>query len=76
MGRTVPSYRDWLEGEILRLQGFRKALRDEDKVVFDEIIEMARRHASAASYLASEDPFKAVLLSILIELRKELKGKP
>ena len=73
MGRVVPSYRQWLESELRELQKFRRALRGKDKEAFDRVIELARRHASAASYLASEDPHRAFTLAVLIELVKEIE---
>ena len=73
MGRVVPSYRQWLESELRELQKFRRALRGKDREAFDRAIELARRHASAASYLASEDPYRAFMLAVLIELVKELE---
>jgi|Deesub1362B_J571_1020462.scaffolds.fasta_scaffold06228_2 hypothetical protein len=73
MGRVVPSYRQWLESELMELQKFRRALRGKDREAFDKVIELARRHASAASYLASEDPYRAFMLAVLIELVKEME---
>jgi hypothetical protein len=74
MGRTVPTYRNWLDAEVQRLQNFRRALRNDDREAFDEIVEMAREHASAASYLAAEYPFEAMVLSVLVEMRKKMKS--
>ena len=71
MGRVVPSYRNWLKSELRELQKFRRALRGRDREAFDRVVELARRHASAASYLASEDPYRAFMLAVLIELVKE-----
>lgn len=72
MGRSVPTYRMTLEIIITRLNDFRRALRNEDRIVFDELMTKARLHASASSYQASLDPTETMFLSILIELAKEL----
>jgi hypothetical protein len=42
MGKTVESYRIALEGEINRWSGFARALRREDREVFDEPMDMRR----------------------------------
>jgi DNA polymerase elongation subunit (family B) len=59
VGRTVPSYRQALEGEVRRWTGFRKALRGKDVEAFDELMKVCRIYASAAgmatrSVLAAE----------------------
>jgi len=51
---------------------FRRALDGEDREAFDRLMERARRHSSASSYAALCDPLEAVLLSILLELEKEM----
>ncbi len=49
MGRTVPSFRMLLEGIIADLSVFKRALRGEDKVAFDSIMNKARAHASSCT---------------------------
>ena len=73
MGRTVPTYRQVLETMVDEWQGFKKALRKEDKAAFDRLIEKARRHASAASYDARVDPVESLIMSILLEQEKEIE---
>jgi len=73
LGRVVPSYRQWLESELRELQKFRRALRGKDRKAFDRVVELARKHASAASYLAGDDPYRAFMLAVLIELVKEME---
>ncbi len=72
MGRTVPTYRNVLENVVNEWQGFRKALRKEDKEAFDRLMEKARMHASAASYGARVDPVESAFMSILLEQEKEI----
>ncbi|MCK5547545.1 MAG: hypothetical protein KAI64_00915 [Thermoplasmata archaeon] len=71
MGRSVPTYRMTLEGILASLNDFRRALRDDDKVVFDELMKKARAHAAAGSYQASLDPTDTMFISILIEMVKD-----
>ncbi|MBU1159058.1 MAG: hypothetical protein KKE24_06940 [Candidatus Thermoplasmatota archaeon] len=51
---------------------FRRALRKDDRVAFDSLMNRARMHASAATYAISMDPTESALLSMLLEHEKEL----
>lgn len=51
---------------------FRRALRGEDRKVFDSLMNRARMHASASTYAISLDPTESALLSMLLEHEKEL----
>jgi hypothetical protein len=72
MGRTVPSFRMLLEGIIGELSDFRRALRGEDRVAFDTLMNKAREHASSCTVVPTLDPMHAIFLSILVEQEKEL----
>jgi hypothetical protein len=73
VGRAVRSYRTVLEGMIDEWQGFRKALRKEDREAFDRLMDRARTHASAASYDTRVDPVESLFMSILLEQEKEIE---
>ena len=73
MGRTIPSYRGQLEEIIAELAVYRRALRGEDKIAFDDIMNKARQHASSCTLLPLFDPVNCLLLSILLEQEKEIK---
>lgn len=73
MGRTVPSFRMLLESIAVDLAEFRRALRGEDRIAFDIIMNMARRHASSSTVAPMLDPMDSMFLSILIEQQKEIK---
>ncbi|MEE8233010.1 MAG: hypothetical protein V3R46_06790 [Thermoplasmata archaeon] len=78
MGRTVPTYRVHLEGILGSWMDYRRALREKDRVLFDAVALKARQHASAASFCAHLDPVETALLSVLIEMQREiqeLKGR-
>jgi hypothetical protein len=51
MGKTVESYRMALEGEIIRWNGFARALRKDDREAFEEMMDMFRNNAMAAIIL-------------------------
>lgn len=72
MGRTVPSYRQALEAEITRWEGFRKALRDKDLEAFDSMMNACRMHASAGGMATRTILAEAMFMSILLSHQKEL----
>jgi hypothetical protein len=74
MGRTVPSFRMLLEGIIGELSDFRRALRGEDRLVFDSLMNKAREHASSCTVVPTLDPMHAIFLSILVEQEKEISS--
>ena len=80
MGRTIPSWRLVVEAETEKLRKFRDSLRQEDRVIFEDLLNQCKLYASAASSLAS--PVKEVPLIVsmlfahhkkLIELEERLK---
>jgi len=72
LGRTVPSYRQALEEEIMRWENFRKALRDKDAEAFDRIMVACRVYASAGGMATRPILTEAMFMSILVSQRKEL----
>jgi hypothetical protein len=74
MGRTVPSFRVLLEGIIGELSDFRRALRGEDRLAFDSLMNKARVHASSCTVVPTLDPMHAIFLSILVEQEKEISS--
>ena len=74
MGRTVPTYRNALESEILSWRNFRRALRNEEKATFDNLMNTARNHATASMNVARFEVIEAVYMSILLEHQKEIES--
>ena len=72
LGRTVPSYRQALEEEILRWEGFKRALRDKDEDAFNEMMNACRIYASAGSMATRPILTEAMFMSILLSQWKEL----
>ena len=79
MGRTNPTYRDWLRRTEEDCLPFRRALRQQYQADFDRLFEHADQHADAAGYTNRTDPQFALVLSILLgqergirELRERL----
>jgi len=72
VGRTVPSYRQALEGEFRHWKGFRKALRGKDVEAFDEMMKVCRIYASAAGMATRPVLAEAMFMSILLDQEKKL----
>lgn len=72
MGRTVPSWRMVVEGEVERLKAFRDSLRLEDKVIFEDLLNQCKLYASAASALASPIKEMPLIISMLFAHHKKL----
>ena len=53
-------------------QDYKRALRLKDRPHFDRLFEKADRNADAAGYMNPEEPFRAFLLSVILEQEKEL----
>jgi hypothetical protein len=66
MGKTVESYRMALEDEINRWNGFEKALRTEDRLAFEALMDACRSFASAGSNATNPILFEPMIMSILL----------
>ena len=74
MGRTNPTYRDYLRKFEERANAFRRALRRQHQEPFDRLMERAQHHADAAGYMNSATPETAILLSICLSQEIELQA--
>ena len=72
MGKTVESYRIALDTEIQTWNGFAKALRSDDREVFERMTDACRNHASAGSNATRPEVFESMVMSILLEQQKTL----
>ena len=72
MGKTVESYRMALDREVQRWSGFARALRKEDRVVFDQLVDVCRNFASAGSNATRPVLFEAMVMSVLLHQQKSL----
>lgn len=72
MGRTILSWQIVAEAETEKLKKFRDSLRLEDKVIFEDLLNQGKLHASAASALASPVKEVPLILSILFAHHKKL----
>ena len=72
MGKTVPSYRVALDHEIQRWSGFARALRQEEREVFEQLMDICRNYASAASNATRPVLFEAMVMTILLDQQKTI----
>ena len=72
MGRTLPSATQLMLNEEAALSRFRRALRREDQLAFDDLFTSAQKHISAAAYAAHALPFETFLMAMLLEEHKEV----
>ena len=73
MGRTVPSWRLVVEAEVHKLRKFRDALRQEDKKIFEDLLDQCKLYASAAGSIASPVKEFPLVISMLFAHHKKLK---
>ena len=72
MGKTVESYRLALEDEIQQWNGFAKALRNDGREAFEQLMDACRSYASAGSNATRPVLFEPMALSILLFQQKRL----
>ena len=72
MGKTVESYRIALDMEIQRWNGFAKALRNDDREAFEQLMDACRNYASAGSNATRPVVFEPMVMSILLYQQKKL----
>ena len=72
MGKTIESYRIALEDEICRWKGFANALRVEDRVAFEALMDACRSYASAGSNATQPIIFDPMVVSILLSQQKKI----
>ena len=61
-----------LEQEIQGWNKFRRTLRKEDQLIFDQLFEKVRLHVEAGGLVLRPWPFEIMLISILLEQEKEM----
>jgi len=72
MGRTLPTTTQIILDEQQAFLNFRRGLRREDQVFFDELFARSRKHIMAINLADHVLPFEAILLTMLIELMRDV----
>ena len=70
-GRSFESVRMGVKDVSARWLKASKVLKKEDQVYGQKVAEMAKKHSSEAFY-ALDDPLEAAVLSVLVEMLKEM----
>ncbi|MFW9784258.1 MAG: hypothetical protein ACFFFB_18410 [Candidatus Heimdallarchaeota archaeon] len=73
MGRTVPSFRPALEQEIESWKDFKRALRPEERKIFDKLVNYSRIHADAGSLGGRPLLSEILFMSFAIEQEKKIE---
>lgn len=75
MGRTVPTYRQALEERLKRWETFGRLLTTpEDREAFERLRSGARRYVTQATYAGSPDLLESIVLSVLLDISRQLPG--
>lgn len=73
MGRTVAPFSQIIDVVIARFDNYRKALRREDREIFDELMRVAKRQVQAGVMAQNPNAFDSMSMAMLIELKKEMQ---
>ena len=65
MGRTVPTWRNRIEAELVSLDNFQRALNAADRDALNRLINGVRNRRTAGGMLPAHDSWKPMLLSML-----------
>jgi hypothetical protein len=52
---------------------FRRALRKEDQMLFDELWRAPKIHLAAGAFIANDTPIETIFMSMLLEQYKQIK---
>ena len=72
MGRTIPSWRMVVEKELEWMRNFGVFLREEDRIIFEDMMNQCKLYASYASTLCSPIKEVPLLISIIYGQHKML----
>jgi len=72
MGRTLPTTTQLILDEQRAFLNFRRGLRREDQLIFDELFARARKHIMSIAQADHVLPFEAILLAMVVELMSDV----
>ncbi len=73
MGHTVYSQRMVCDSILAELRNYGKALREENRLVFEEMLKLPLRHYGTISYANSINAWAMLLLSIGLKQEKRIR---
>ena len=74
MGRTVPTFRNMIDLFELEWNDYKRALRKNDKKIFEKLLNHARKHGASGTNMVNPNPFEPIVISILIEQEKTIRS--
>ena len=73
MGRTLPTIIQFIHFEEEQWQAYRRALRVEDRELFDALWRSVRHFAVSSQMANRPIPFESLLVSMILGVLKELR---
>ena len=73
MGRNNDTFTLVIDRNKEAWSKFRRALRKEDQLLFDEMWRAPKLHLAAGAFIANETPLETILMSMLLEQYKKIK---
>lgn len=74
MGRSTQTFTEIIQRETASWSKFRRGLRKADQEVFDGIFRAAKNHLAENFYAVRTLPFESIIMSIIVEQGKQIKG--
>jgi len=76
MGRTLPTIIQFIRFEEDQWKGYRRALRKEDRELFDSLWRYVRHFAVSAQMANRPVPFESLMVCMILGVLKELRSRP
>jgi len=73
MGRNNDTFTLVIDRNRESWSKFRRALRREDQLLFDEMWRAPKLHLAAGAFIANEVPLETILICMLLEQYKKIK---
>ena len=73
MGRTVMPYSIAIQATLDRLNDFEKALRKDDREIFQELIRSTKTQIQSGVMASNPNPFDSMSMTMHIKTAKKLK---
>lgn len=72
MGRTLQTTNDLILKEEASFRNFKRALRQKDQVIFDQLFVYAKNHKMEISLVDHALPLESILFAICFEQQKQI----
>ena len=73
MGRTVKTSTQVINEQVTWWNKYRRALRRKDQMALDKLLSHAKKHFAALSYASNLNAVDVMIVSMLVEMQKELE---